>query len=238
MAKFLRHVRNEYVSHRDIPDTELDGIVNFVHAVSDEKAPQPAEFKRQDWPDYDEMMARTVMAQHEAAFDLTDTGVTAADALAHLFAADDIKCVGATVGHTNFTRTVNAAEVARLQFIVPNPMRGRGRRCQDNVRCRNFIVVEIDEDVTQEEQAVLMSALGSVLPLTLVVDSGNKSLHAWYDVRTATLKAQRRFFGFACVLGADASRWDVCGWVRMPGGTRYHDGIERGKQAVLYMERG
>jgi hypothetical protein len=47
---------------------------------------------------------------------------------------------------------------------------------------------------------------------------------------------QARFFAVACLLGADATRWDICGWLRMPGGTRVRADGTRARQRILYFD--
>lgn len=116
------------------------------------------------------------------------------------------------------------------QFIVANPMSAAtgltqdGRespRCLANAaRRKTYQVVEFDRGTLSEQAAVLSSLHRDVAPLVLVVWSGGKSLHAWFDVRALSAYALCRFFRFAVYLGADASLWDPCKLVRLPGGRR------------------
>ena len=75
------------------------------------------------------------------------------------------------------------------------------------------------------------------LPLKMAVDSGGKSLHCWYACEGRDEREAARFFWAAVALGADATRWDPCGWVRMPGGVRRKDGGTAVKQKVVYWDR-
>lgn len=116
------------------------------------------------------------------------------------------------------------------QFIVANPMSaaigrtqdgGESGRCLDNAaKQKTYQVVEFDRGTLQEQAAVLSSLHSAAAPLVLVVWSGGKSLHGWFDVRGLSSYALRRFFRFAVFLGADASLWDACKLVRLPGGRR------------------
>ena len=94
-------------------------------------------------------------------------------------------------------------------------------RCQNNVMVRRYLVAEFDDaTLAKSQQAQLASALGDMAPLVMAVDSGGKSVHAWYAVEAMARQDQARFFAVACLLGADQTRWDICGWLRMPGGLR------------------
>ena len=137
-------------------------------------------------------------------------------------------------------------DAALLQFIVVNPMKGviatnqegnPSARCQNNVRARRHVVAEFDDPaLTKRMQAQVASALGQSAPLVLAVDSGGKSVHAWYRVDGMTDREQGRFFAAACALGADATRWDVCGWLRMPGGLRVVNEVPQKRQRILYFK--
>jgi hypothetical protein len=119
---------------------------------------------------------------------------------------------------------------AAHQFLVANPMVAEigltqeghaSPRCLANAcRRKSYQVVEFDRGSLREQAAVLSSLDAPAAPLVLVVWSGGKSLHGWFDVRALSPSALRRFFRFAVFLGADPSLWDSCKLVRMPGGTR------------------
>ena len=83
----------------------------------------------------------------------------------------------------------------------------------------------------------MASALNSALPLVLAVDSGGKSLHCWFDCRGRDDQDVAAFFAAATRLGADKTRWDLCGWVRMPGGQRWTGDGRKVKQKVLWVNQ-
>ncbi len=117
-----------------------------------------------------------------------------------------------------------------MQFIVANPMTAltgitqsgkTSQRCHDNAtRNRRFQVIEFDRGTLREQSAILSSLQSDQTPLILVVWSGGKSLHGWYDVNRLSQYAKLRFFRHAVFLGADSSLWDPAKLVRMPGGRR------------------
>ena len=81
-------------------------------------------------------------------------------------------------------------------------------------------------------------ALAEAAPLVMAVDSGGKSVHAWFHVEGMGRQDQARFFAVACLFGADPTRWDICGWLRMPGGTREKADGSRVRQKILYCDAG
>ncbi|MDG2285845.1 MAG: hypothetical protein P8N43_09990, partial [Alphaproteobacteria bacterium] len=68
--------------------------------------------------------------------------------------------------------------------------------------------------------------------------SGGKSLHAWFFVEDMSYQDLIRLFSVACMLEADPKTWDVCGWVRMPGGNRYDEGKPPVMQRILFFNPG
>jgi hypothetical protein len=96
-------------------------------------------------------------------------------------------------------------------------------------------VTEFDDPrLTKPQQAKLITRLATFVPLILVVDSGGKSLHAWFQVEQLPLRDQAYFFAVACLLGADETRWDSSGWLRMPGGLRLVHGVPAIPQRILF----
>jgi hypothetical protein len=107
-----------------------------------------------------------------------------------------------------------------------------GRRSEhtlDNTGPRRFVVYESDQ-LDKDTQAAILLHLADRAPLSLVVDSGGKSLHGWFYCHGKTDDELRGFFAKACSLGADPGPWSKSQMVRMPGGTR-----NNGKhQSILY----
>lgn len=239
--RFLRHCCNTYVRHRTVPDSEIRAAVEFVYGRSRGAGPKPYA-----WPEPDpDLTARTILATHPL-FDVgRDPGLAPAQVLRRLFQPGELVCVGAESSSALIRPLEDCLADAHLQqFIVVNPMRGsralnkEGQsscRCQSNVLLRRHLVAEFDDlSVTKPDQARLISKLATFLPLVLVVDSGGKSLHAWFRVEGVSVRDQARFFATACLLGADKSRWDSSGWLRMPGGLRVVQGLPSIQQRILH----
>ncbi len=172
--------------------------------------------------------------------------VPAYQALCHVFDPNDLVCAGPNVWSAEVRLLKEwATDAEHMQFVCPNPMRGRyaerrdGKRsvrCQDNVLTRRHLIAEFDTPHrTKEEQAKLLTVLGSVMPLWLVVDSGGKSLHGWFRVGGQSTRDIARFFAKCCLLGADPAMWNSASWVRMPGGLRQGTVSEPVRQRVLYL---
>ena len=125
-----------------------------------------------------------------------------------------------------------------LQFIVPSPMSSvwaktqggdRSQHTLNNTGPRKYLVVEFDVG-EHADHAAFLHNLNRIIPITMVVHSGNKSLHGWFHVEGMSETKQVSFFDEATKLGADTATWNKSLFVRMPDGTR-----ENGKrQSILY----
>ncbi len=247
---FLRQCCDLHVAHRQVPEREIAAAVELAYGGGGSGAGGSVNYGRRalEWPAASpELIART-LARIEPVFDgETSTGLSPADVLPRLFRPGELVCTGVS-SERAVVRPVEAAvaDAHEAQFICVNPMRGvvaanhAGRpsaRCQNNVRARRFLVAEFDDtSITKRQQAQLATALGEVAPLVMAVDSGGKSIHAWFDVERMGRRDQARFFVVACLLGADRTRWDLCGWLRMPGGLRVKADGSRVRQKILYWD--
>ena len=125
-----------------------------------------------------------------------------------------------------------------LQFIVPSTMSSiwgetqggdRSQHTLSNTGPRKYLVVEFDAG-EHAEHAAFLHNLHRIIPITMVVHSGNKSLHGWFHVEGMPETKQVSFFDEATQLGADTATWNRSLFVRMPDGKR-----DNGKrQSILY----
>ncbi len=158
----------------------------------------------------------------------------AKDALEQLFEGDPLLCIG--LNSREFaTNRRTLWNPARYQFIVPSPMLSKwgetqaGKRSQhtlSNTGPRHYLVVEFDEG-THDTHASIIQHLALHAPLCMAVDSGGKSIHAWFDVRGVSEDSTRRFFQLACQLGADPATWTKSQFVRMPQGRRANGNLQK-----------
>jgi hypothetical protein len=134
-------------------------------------------------------------------------------------------------------------DLAGFQFIVPNPMERKwgktqlgkdSQRALESVKERWFLIVEFDDPnlglVSQEK---ILWHLGKLRRLLMIVWSGNKSLHGWFEVRGSREEESLSFFEYAMSLGADPPMWNAHQWCRLPGGT---NGKTGNQQRVLYFD--
>lgn len=244
-AEFLRRCCDDFVTHRDVPDREIEDAVSFVYGLNGERRQLTGGSR---WPAASPAAIARALEITTPLFDgQTDTGLKASDVLPLLFRPAELVCAGDVVNGA-VVRPVEQvlADADTLQFICVNPMRAvkavshAGRpsaRCQNNVLLRRHLVGEWDDaSLTKRQQAQLASALADMAPLVMAVDSGGKSLHAWYAVETMSEHDLKRFFSVACLLGADATRSDICGWLRMPGGLRLKADGSRVRQKIVYWD--
>jgi hypothetical protein len=190
--------------------------------------------------------ARTYAMAVPPLFTTAPKAYTAAEILTRLFRPSELVCMAQDQAHATTQRLEDVLPVARhMAFVVANPMRaasGLTREGKTSARCldsasrpeqRRYVVIEFDTGDTLDAQASLLTALHTAAaPLALVVFSGGKSLHGWYNVAPLRPSEKLRVFRLGARLGADVSLWDISKLVRMPGGTRDFSV----QQPVLYWE--
>jgi hypothetical protein len=147
-----------------------------------------------------------------------------------LFPGNPLLCVGysAQVFETR-PREDFRGKLWEQCLIVPSPMSALvGIRKSDgklsshtlsNTGPRHYLVTEFDQG-TPDEQCSIIWHLREFAPLVMVLSSGGKSLHAWFDARGTSEEVQRRFFRYAVTLGADPATWTRSQFVRLPQGWR------------------
>jgi len=148
----------------------------------------------------------------------------------------DLVCVGTGVSKFTTAQLVGIADQLRLyEFVVPSAMSAlEGKRKSDgemsahtldNTGPRQNIVVEFDDGATLDEQAARHIWLSEYRKLRMVVFSGSKSLHGWYEAQGEA--EDRKFFEEAVRLGADPKTWLKSQFVRLPNGQREDGTIQR-----------
>jgi len=148
----------------------------------------------------------------------------------------DLVCVGTGVSKFTTAHLVGISDQLRLyEFVVPSAMSAlKGKRKSDgemsahtldNTGPRQNIVVEFDDGATLDEQAARHIWLSEFRKLRLVVFSGSKSLHGWYEAQGEA--EDRKFFEEAVRLGADPKTWLKSQFVRLPNGQREDGTIQR-----------
>ena len=187
---------------------------------------------------------------------LTDTTESACwQAFLELFAPDDIIWVGEPEDSGRPQHAINFRRVAewrhlpapRGNFTCPSVFRrGIVSRSNANVASRPYLVVECDallgECVTLEQRLANKDACGAIfrwlreqagLKLRMVVDTGNKSLHGWFDMPPD--KTFEELKVILPVLGADRATLKASQPVRVPGAVRQVDGRDL-VQKILFLD--
>ncbi len=136
-GRFLRDVCGAWVSHRAVPEREIGEALRLAY---DRAATRRAVTRaRVQWPVFDER-ARAEAAAAPALFDgVTDTGMTADEALRGLFAPGELVCCG-WICERPLVRPLDEwlRRASTAQFIVPNPMkaaRGVTKDGRPSARC-------------------------------------------------------------------------------------------------------
>ncbi len=150
--------------------------------------------------------------------------------LSRLYRPDDFVCLGQTAyefGTQKLGAWEEPLKFHDYEYVSPNPMKFEwgftkdgepSMHCLDNCGPKIFQVVEFDFG-TAAEHAALLRWLGTKMPLVLVVYSGGKSLHGWFNVRGRAEEHVLAFFQDAVTLGADPKMWSPVQFSRLPAGT-------------------
>lgn len=240
---------------RTVPDREIWDAIGTAFTGSRRSLNSTwmaAAQRRPRWPAVDHS---SIDAASNSGFGLADLragsptsceefGLDAEAIIDTLFPGDPFLCVGwrSAKQASTVLRSVWRGRLCGASLIVPSPMTaplGRtkaGRvspRCLGNVGPRHFLVIEFDNG-SIDTQAARLWNLARMAPLTLVVHSGNKSLHGWFWCRGIEESRVRQFMEHCVRIGADPATWTPCQLVRMPGGVR--EGNLR--QPVVYFNPG
>lgn len=175
----------------------------------------------------------------EASPDRLDGGISQRMILDWLFPdQQQLVCVGKTAYEFHTARISQFKDLMACQFIVPCYMTAKygttqdGKRsmhCLDNCGPRRFCVCDFDEPHSDNHPAIIWQ-LRKTYDLVMALQSGGKSLHAWFQVEPDEEDA---FWRVAIAVGADpALMRNRSSFVRLPMGLR-----DNGKrQGVLYFD--
>ena len=184
----------------------------------------------------------------QAKFPMEGDGSTL-ETLTRLFQSEEriayTEFPGKSIAQSDLLKNIKSLD--GMQMICPNPRskefgitekKNRSRRCKENdPEQRHSIVIEFDkvhgEPLPKGTQAAVAWHLSPFAPLTLVVDSGGKSLHCWFDCRDKNEDELRAFMRYAVSLGGDSTMFTACQWSRMPGGVRVNEDGTTAPQTVL-----
>ena len=222
---------------RRVPEREiLEAIKDaWPHRWQAGNKPATASKAAPTWPTRDEnRIAEIATADPNALDKLRDSSPVQVSPELHdpecllerLFPGNPLICVGFSAREF-FTAPRDSFKGALqgFQLITPSPMSAlTGTRksdgklsahCLSNTGARTYLVVECDQG-DRDTQAAVIRHLAKTAPLTMVVDSGGKSLHAWFHCKGQPEDRLRAFFRVAVTLGGDPATWTRSQFVRMP----------------------
>jgi hypothetical protein len=150
-----------------------------------------------------------------------------------LFPKGSLVCLGESVKSWSTKKLEEfCCSDENLPFIVPRTMSDEfgikqggeiSTRCNHNTGPERFVVIEFD-GMEENVQISMINHLRKFLPLVLVLHSGGKSFHAWFngcDAREERVLAFRRH---AASLGADRAVFTKSQMIRMPNQIRGENG--------------
>ena len=221
--------------YRDIFDREFEDAINNAAGARGKHWPR--------WPrPQAALIARSLstpgsLDQLREASPVKEPGTLATgDVLDRFIQKEDILCMGKSAAHSETeVRSWYSGREHEYQLVVPNAMcattgttkDGRpSKRCLANSGHWRTQVVEFDFG-TIAEQARLHSMLLSICgSLRMIVFSGGKSLHGWYDVRDWHPRELETFRWHAAALGADTATFTACQFVRTPNARRDNGALQ------------
>ena len=227
--------------YRPVTDREIERAATRVSSETIRKWPK--------WPEPDPKRIKAITASAIGALDelkamspLKPEAMSSEAIIDDLFAPDVLLCMASSLedARTKQREFFRGSE-SRQQFIVPNPMSGKfglttdgktSRRCLTNTGPLTYQVVEFDQG-TLDEQAKIHLHLSRFVKLRLIVFSGNKSLHGWYDARSMEPEMLVRFRRYVAALGADKATFTPCQLVRTPNAKRDNGVI----QTAIYLSK-
>lgn len=217
-----------------------------------EKIKNPSSGKRSDsWPQVDDELALRFKEEDRGWVKSPPEGQDTLDVLYDLYSSgnngpesDLLLCVGVSKYEAvtkSYCEIEQVSErLSQLQFIVPHPMTQKeglteavnlSQRAKESVGPRRFLVVEMDllsdeSPVPESAQLGTLKYLSRLAPLTMVLRSGGKSLHGWFEVRECEEDHLRNFLSLACFYGADHAAFTLNQLMRLPWGVRDNGKIQ------------
>jgi len=233
-ANAMLHDASEQVTRRDLQPGEIEKAINYCYntMTTGKRFVKPRPSVDRD------MIERyaEIGSIEELRAESQDIPKEPHALLLNLYDGEDIVYVGTEV-FKGYAQTINQLgwdDLYELQYICPNPLKkAEEGRVLMNIKQRRYVVFESDIDILASNwdgQAGVIEKLKSILRLSMIVWSGNKSLHAWFDCRGHAESQVHRFENMAVRLGADPQSLRMTQLVRFPWGLR-----DNGKvQKVIY----
>lgn len=240
---FLRSAADR-VQDRPVPDREIHGAIS-----SAKERMNGGLIETPQWPPFNPALREEIVAHAGVTLDQLAVASEKQSQdpwfyLTRLYRPGEHVCL-ASNSHS-FATTERDAWQPYLasypyEYINPSPMIGpfgltkenkASAHCLDNTGPRVYQVVEFDFGAINEHAAIHWH-LAKSARLLLLVYSGGKSLHGWYNVRGWSDMESVSFFKQAVQLGADPKMWSRCQFSRLPAGRNNKTGKQ---QTVVIFE--
>jgi len=218
---------NEY--YRPIEDREIDNaIANASNAPSTgRRYPEAAPAL---WTSLTKNSVGCLERLKEMSTARNPGALTTGAVIDRLFKADDLICLcDAGMRSITETRAYFAGDEESFPFIVPSAMSARSGltrsgkispRTLANVGPRSHAVIEFDVGSLDEQAAVILHLVEVGPPLKMVVFSGGKSLHSWFETGPLTAEDTEKFLRYSALCGADTATFNPVQLVRNPNARR------------------
>ena len=232
---------------RHVPDREMQAAIEDAKKVAWVKGQKNDIVYQSTWPKFSQAQYNLITSRGLGAYDLWEKSpVRFMDDKAYteviideLFKGNPYLCCGLSNSVFEAKRKVEwMGKLSKQQFIVPNACiaetgvtkEGKASaHCLSNTGPRMYLVIEQDHG-SQDQQCAVIEHLTRFLPLRMVLSSGGKSLHAWFDVKGKDEDEQLKMMREAVSLGADDATWVRSQFVRCPDGLRDNGS----RQSVFY----
>jgi len=228
-----RIMAHQGTAHRTIKASEVKRAIEKAYGT--ELSPLAPKAPKQTWQPVKTMTSKAKPTLQRIDDDflwyaspwIPDDGLTQDIILRELFPDPEaLVCVGKSAFKFKTGKLSEFKDLENCQFIVPCYMTKRkgltqdgkeSEHCLDNCGERRFCVCDFDEPKSEDHPTIIWH-LAKFYHLVMVLRSGGKSLHAWFDVPK---DEEEGFWTLAIKMGADpAIMRNRSSFVRMPMGKR------------------
>jgi hypothetical protein len=247
--KLIDEGLNHCPPHRDPTDREIECAINdgFRRVLEGDS---PEEVQRERYcKDEARDIFEDLSLQEEDLIESSPASIptTTSEAISGLFDSGELVnlAVSARLSKTKYLDEWLAMDdLSKYQLMVPHPMTalhgvtkdGRKHRPRtiSNTGLRRWVITEFDKPPIEWQPSLILelAEIADQKP-AMILWSGNKSLHAWWEIADADAEAIEGFESEASRLGADpAILGDArrCQLVRTPMAIRDNDKVQR----ILY----
>lgn len=240
---FLRRGADR-VTDRHVPDREIYGAIS-----SAKERMNGGIIDTPKWPPYNESLRNEIVSQAGVTMEQLAESAEQQNQdpwfyLSHLYQPNDYVCLAPY--SSSFSTMIRDAWQPWLlsysyEYINPSAMTAEfgltkegkaSAHSLDNCGPKTYQVVEFDFGSASEHAAILWH-LARKARLVLIVYSGGKSLHGWFNVKGWSDVETLGFFKSAVELGADPKMHSRCQFSRLPAGRNTKTGKQ---QTVVIFE--